>query len=85
MTQRFLSSLTRHFSATTRRLLSQTPRVYSGDFEYEDPKSEDEVVSINYVQRDGNVRKIRGKIGDNVMYLAHRSVFKVNKDEFDHA
>jgi hypothetical protein len=32
-------------------------------------------VNINYIQRDGNLRKIRGKVGDNVMYLAHRFVY----------
>lgn len=72
MTHRLFATLIRHFSATTRRLLSQTPRVCSGDFEYEDPKSDADIVNINYVQRDGNVRTIRGKVGDNVMYLAHR-------------
>ncbi|PAV79436.1 hypothetical protein WR25_10630 [Diploscapter pachys] len=38
----------------------------------QDPKSEDEVVWITYVLRDGTKKKIRGKVGDNVMYLAHR-------------
>ncbi|KAJ1350224.1 Adrenodoxin, mitochondrial, partial [Parelaphostrongylus tenuis] len=37
-----------------------------------DPKSEDEVVNIVYVLRDGTEKRVRGKIGDNVMYLAHR-------------
>jgi hypothetical protein len=75
MTHRFLGALGRQLSLTTRRLLQQSARVCSGDFEYEDPKSEDEIVNINYVQRDGTLRKIRGKVGDNVMYLAHRLVF----------
>jgi hypothetical protein len=29
-------------------------------------------VNITYVLRDGKQVKVRGKIGDNVMYLAHR-------------
>ncbi|KAE9420981.1 hypothetical protein Angca_002142, partial [Angiostrongylus cantonensis] len=37
-----------------------------------DPKSEDEVVNITFVLRDGTEKKVRGKVGDNVMYLAHR-------------
>ncbi|EPB69422.1 2Fe-2S iron-sulfur cluster binding domain protein [Ancylostoma ceylanicum] len=37
-----------------------------------DPKSEDEVVNITYVLRDGTKKHIRGKVGDNVMYLSHR-------------
>jgi hypothetical protein len=51
----------------------------TGDYEYEDPKSEDEVVNITYITRDGTEKKIRGKVGDNVMYLAHRQVFLLNK------
>ncbi|CAD6196802.1 unnamed protein product [Caenorhabditis auriculariae] len=43
-----------------------------GDYEYEDPKSEEDVVNITYVLRDGTKKEIRGKVGDNVMYLAHR-------------
>ncbi len=45
---------------------------FHGDYEWHDPASEDEVVAITYVNRDGTEVNIRGKIGDNVMYLAHR-------------
>ncbi|VDK24013.1 unnamed protein product, partial [Anisakis simplex] len=45
---------------------------WAGEYEYEDPKSEDDVVNITYILRDGSSWKIRGKVGDNVMYLAHR-------------
>uniref|UniRef100_A0A183C9F2 2Fe-2S ferredoxin-type domain-containing protein n=1 Tax=Globodera pallida TaxID=36090 RepID=A0A183C9F2_GLOPA len=31
----------------------------------------DEVVNITYVTRNGTEKRIQGKIGDNVMYLAH--------------
>ncbi|CAD5226298.1 unnamed protein product [Bursaphelenchus xylophilus] len=51
---------------------SKTPSFHHGDFEWQDPKSEDEVVNITYVTRDGSNKKIKGKVGDNVMYLAHR-------------
>ncbi|KAK6028688.1 2Fe-2S iron-sulfur cluster binding domain protein [Ostertagia ostertagi] len=57
---------------STRRQISQTAISYHGDFEYEDPKSEDDVVNITYVLRDGTKKQVRGKVGDNVMYLAHR-------------
>merc|ERR1711879_145341 len=43
-----------------------------GDFEWHDAESEDQVVNITYVNRDGTESNIRGKVGDNVMYLAHR-------------
>ena len=29
-------------------------------------------VNITYVDRDGETHDIKGKVGDNVMYLAHR-------------
>ncbi|CAG9116462.1 Adrenodoxin-mitochondrial [Plutella xylostella] len=43
-----------------------------GEYEWMDPKSEAEVVNITYVDKDGKKTKVRGKIGDNVLYLAHR-------------
>jgi len=43
-----------------------------GDHEFQDPKSEDEVVNIVYIDRQNKQHNIRGKVGDNVMYLAHR-------------
>uniref|UniRef100_A0A915DCJ2 2Fe-2S ferredoxin-type domain-containing protein n=1 Tax=Ditylenchus dipsaci TaxID=166011 RepID=A0A915DCJ2_9BILA len=56
----------------SRRLFSTTAATRNGNYEYEDPKSENEVVNITYVLRDETERKVRGKVGDNVMYLAHR-------------
>lgn len=64
----------------TREILVTVPikhmhlsdRVFHGEFEMEDPKSEDEVVNITYIDKDGNKRPIKGKVGDNVLYLAHR-------------
>lgn len=29
-------------------------------------------VYVNFKDRDGNVKKVAGKVGDNAMYLAHR-------------
>ncbi|XP_045507757.1 adrenodoxin-like protein 1, mitochondrial [Colias croceus] len=43
-----------------------------GEYEWQDPKSEDEVVNVVYVDKDGKKTKVRGKVGDNVLYLAHR-------------
>ncbi|KNC82941.1 hypothetical protein SARC_04788 [Sphaeroforma arctica JP610] len=43
-----------------------------GDFEWEDPKSEDEVVNVSVILRDGTEKVIRGKVGDNLLYLCHR-------------
>lgn len=47
-------------------------RNHGGAYEAKDPKSEAEVVNVKYVDKDGKVTEVRGKIGDNVMYLAHR-------------
>nr|XP_054931146.1 adrenodoxin-like protein 1, mitochondrial isoform X1 [Dermacentor andersoni] len=41
-------------------------------YEWKDPKSDDEVVNITYVRKDGSKVPVRGKVGDNLMYLAHR-------------
>lgn len=43
-----------------------------GEFEHQDPKSEDEVVNIVIVDKKGKRIPIRGKVGDNVLFLAHR-------------
>ncbi|KHJ86693.1 2Fe-2S iron-sulfur cluster binding domain protein [Oesophagostomum dentatum] len=56
----------------TKRAISFSPQNYHGDYEYQDPKSEDEVVNVTYVLQDGTKKHVRAKVGDNVMYLAHR-------------
>ncbi|XP_070562875.1 adrenodoxin-like protein 1, mitochondrial [Ptychodera flava] len=43
-----------------------------GEYEWQDPVSEDEVVNITFTNKDGSSQTVRGKVGDNVMYLAHR-------------
>ncbi|XP_063709518.1 adrenodoxin-like protein 1, mitochondrial [Culicoides brevitarsis] len=45
---------------------------HGGAFESKDPQSEAEVVNVKYIDKDGKETQVRGKIGDNVMYLAHR-------------
>ncbi|KAJ8039874.1 Adrenodoxin-like protein, mitochondrial [Holothuria leucospilota] len=44
----------------------------NGEYEWQDPKSEDEVVNVVFIDRDDVRHEVRGKVGDNVMYLAHR-------------
>ncbi|XP_073969242.1 adrenodoxin-like protein 1, mitochondrial Ferredoxin 1 [Rhodnius prolixus] len=70
-------SLLKHFNITKSkecfvRYLHLTNRLSHDEFEAEDPKSEDEVVNIIYVGKNGEKNKVRGKVGDNVLYLAHR-------------
>ncbi|BFY99287.1 hypothetical protein BsWGS_02327 [Bradybaena similaris] len=57
---------------THRRSFRLQGYLCHGEYEWEDPKSEADVVNITYVDRQGERHRIRGKVGDNVMYLAHR-------------
>lgn len=70
-------SLFKHLNITKSkeylvRYLHLSNRLSHGEFEAEDPKSEDEVVNITYIGKNGEKNKVRGKVGDNVLYLAHR-------------
>ncbi|KAK3857170.1 hypothetical protein Pcinc_036561 [Petrolisthes cinctipes] len=55
-----------------RRCLMTTQGLRHGDYEWQDPKTEEEVVNITFIDRSGQKVPVRGKIGDNVLYLAHR-------------
>lgn len=46
--------------------------LFSGEYEMQDPKSPDEVVNVTVIDRDGNPKVLKGKVGDNLLYLAHR-------------
>uniref|UniRef100_A0A2M4APU1 Putative ferredoxin n=1 Tax=Anopheles triannulatus TaxID=58253 RepID=A0A2M4APU1_9DIPT len=55
----------------SRHIHSSAPR-WHGEYEWQDPKSEDEVVNVTYIDKDGKETAVRGKVGDNALYLAHR-------------
>ncbi|CAL4115804.1 unnamed protein product [Meganyctiphanes norvegica] len=55
-----------------KRYFMTSPGLLHGDYEWKDPKSEEEVVNITIIDRNGNDIPLRGKIGDNVLYLCHR-------------
>lgn len=59
---------------TVRRLFHQTNRggMLHGEYELKDPQTEEEVVYVTYIDRNGDTQNIRAKVGDNVLYLAHR-------------
>ncbi|XP_060566407.1 adrenodoxin-like protein 1, mitochondrial [Ruditapes philippinarum] len=61
----FLHQQRRTFRLCTNPLLH-------GEYEYQEPKSDDEIVNITYIDRSGEKIAVKGKVGDNVMYLAHR-------------
>ncbi|RZC27710.1 adrenodoxin-like protein, mitochondrial, partial [Asbolus verrucosus] len=43
-----------------------------GEYEWQDPKSPDEVVNITFITKEGERIPVKGKVGDNILYLAHR-------------
>ena len=54
------------------RLLHAAPCCRHGEFEWRDPTDPSEVVNITVVARDGSRHAVAGKVGDNLLYLAHR-------------
>lgn len=54
------------------RFINTSRTLLHGEFEWQEPKSEDDVVNVTFIDKDGNKISIRGKVGDNLMYLAHR-------------
>lgn len=61
-----------HFNWMNRVNFSKSFVNRHGEYEWQDPKSDDEIVKITYITKDGTRIPIKGKIGDNVLYLAHR-------------
>lgn len=43
-----------------------------GDYEWQDPKSETEIVRIKFFDKRNKCTEIKGKIGDNLLFLARR-------------
>ena len=71
----FVARLPRHlmpFASSSCRALSSSTRLCHGDYEWEAPKSPADIVNITYIDRDNIEHDIEGKIGDNVLFLAHR-------------
>ncbi|XP_037292916.1 adrenodoxin-like protein 1, mitochondrial [Manduca sexta] len=60
------------FNGSNIRKIHATASLWHGEYEWQDPKSEDEVVNVVYIDKDGNKTNVRGKVGDNILYLAHR-------------
>lgn len=70
-TSQFLSFF-RLTSANNVQHFATTERVFSGEYEWKDAKSEDEIVNVTFVDKEDNRIRVKGKIGDNLLYLAHR-------------
>lgn len=56
----------------TCRWLSLSHPLRHGEYEWQEATSDDQIVNITYITKDGEEIPVKGKIGDNVMYLAHR-------------
>ncbi|XP_014091355.1 adrenodoxin-like protein 1, mitochondrial [Bactrocera oleae] len=54
------------------RWMQTTNTLFHGEYEWQDPKSDDEIVRVTYIDKDGKRTEVKGKVGDNVLYLAHR-------------
>jgi len=54
------------------RPLSLSSISLHGEYEWEDPKSPEDIVNVTYIDRHDISHQIAGKVGDNLMFLAHR-------------
>lgn len=66
------ASKSKMFTWSNRAEFSITSTNCHGEYEWQDAKSDDEIVTITYITKDGLRIPVKGKIGDNVLYLAHR-------------
>ncbi|XP_057319166.1 adrenodoxin-like protein 1, mitochondrial [Microplitis mediator] len=64
--------LIKNLIKSSNRCIQTTSRLRNGEYEWQDPKSPDEIVNVVFVDKDEKEIKIKGKVGDNVLYLAHR-------------
>ncbi|XKL59888.1 hypothetical protein PGB90_000904 [Kerria lacca] len=55
-----------------KRYFHVTNKNKIGEYELQNPKSEEEVVNVTFIDKNNNKFTVKGKIGDNLLYLAHR-------------
>ncbi|XP_046821787.1 adrenodoxin-like protein 1, mitochondrial [Vespa crabro] len=60
------------FNKMRNSLVHTSKPLLHGEYEMQDPKSEADIVNITFVDKTGKKIPVKGKIGDNVLYLAHR-------------
>ena len=58
--------------AASRRGLRTSAPLAHGSFEWKDPASPEDVVRFAIVDRNNDRHDVQGKVGDNLLYLAHR-------------
>ncbi|KAL5487198.1 hypothetical protein EMCRGX_G019773 [Ephydatia muelleri] len=57
---------------TNNRRIHTESCLHHGEYEWKDPKSPDEIVNVTFIDKEGQTHQVKGKVGDNVLYLAHR-------------
>mmetsp|Transcript_42573 Transcript_42573/g.69212 ORF Transcript_42573/g.69212 Transcript_42573/m.69212 type:complete len:206 (+) Transcript_42573:8-625(+) len=57
--------------ASRRCFIAPTQVALHGSFERQPPSSPDEVVGFTVVDREGKIHSMKGKVGDNLLYLFH--------------
>ncbi len=54
-----------------RRFHVSAAALHDGEYEMEPPKSPEDVVNLTFIDRAGKKHAVAGKVGDNLMLLAH--------------
>lgn len=66
------SSNKKNLDYLNKRSLFTNAVLNHGEYEWLDPKDENDVVYVTFINKNGKHIKVKGKVGDNVLYLAHR-------------
>lgn len=55
-----------------KKCFTTTSHMQHGEYEWQDPKSENEIVNVTVINKENNKIHVKGKVGDNLLYLCHR-------------
>lgn len=61
-----------HSMTVTSSGIHTSKCTFHGEYEMQDPKSEADIVNVTFIDKTGKKIAVKGKVGDNVLYLAHR-------------
>ncbi|XP_039306276.1 adrenodoxin-like protein 1, mitochondrial isoform X2 [Solenopsis invicta] len=61
-----------HLIKLSNHKIHTSKAMFHGEYEMQDPKTEADIVNVTFIDKTGKRVKIKGKVGDNVLYLAHR-------------
>ncbi|XP_029169718.1 adrenodoxin-like protein, mitochondrial [Nylanderia fulva] len=63
---------TNHLIRLSNHEMHTSKCMFHGEYEMQDPKTEADIVNVTFIDKKGKKHYIKGKVGDNVLYLAHR-------------